>query len=89
MSVFLAVDRLADTDVARDERVLLAAGDEDALVPVRLHHDGLAALEREKEVSVRVWFCQVKGEKRLHKILGRALTWRRGLSKKFSGSFPC
>ena len=41
----LSVDRLADADVARDERVLLAAGDEDALVPVRLHHNGLAALE--------------------------------------------
>ena len=40
----LAVDGLSDADVARDERVLLPARDEDALVPVRLDNHCLAAL---------------------------------------------
>ena len=45
----LAVHRLPDADVLGDERVLLAAGDEDALVPVRLHHHRLTALQRERQ----------------------------------------
>jgi len=38
----LAVDGLAWTEVQRDERVLFAAGDENARVPVRLDDDGLS-----------------------------------------------
>ena len=39
-----SVHGLPDADVARNERVLLPAGDEDALVAMRLHHHCLAAL---------------------------------------------
>ena len=46
----LAVDGLPDADVARDERVLLPARDEDALVPVGLHHHRLAALQVEAQI---------------------------------------
>ena len=48
----LAVDGLPDADVAGDERVLLPARDEDALVTVGLHHNCLAALMDESFVKL-------------------------------------